>query len=696
MVALPQTNGPQPNFDATAALQRANQRIHGLEQENQTLRRKLRWEDELFEHPDLSPGQKLIMRSLYEQIALESPQGPVPLEIWRIARQTGQSDKTVGKAIQSFDQNNVLKRHEQHDRITQKTQISIEIPAPVKHPKLIQLAPRDHGGHRDPKPKCPACGGDLEVETAVECKDCGMKHAVGRRPATEFDTHLVTKFNELARIDQHIARESGGHLDGRSPFAPDEETIIEGSIEPVAEAAVILTGDPIEQEAAEESSDSNIRVMSEDLSGVPTVSPYTPPAKYDDLREAANLLLDIAGPGPKPEHVEMCVKPGLGKYITIHRPLRLSDTYSHIRGFRTKGATLQHPEGFARAICFDEDSPQGWERLKEAAVLLADVGLKPILEPSPVRDGDHVGGGHLWIIFETLVNAYAAYRTLCYRAPMLAEVKEYWPNTDARVRLPGGKYVKPGFEAWCPLYDVYGNELSHDGPGAAQVLLNYQSPVDLLIIAQKPIAQKALPPTRKRSTPDEQQGQSLVKKVIDDFNDRTSWDEIAALCGGFDRNRKFAASWRGDRTPNVAINPRTDRAKDFSTDAWLQGTMDKYDVWCLIQGGLNWESFKKQDLKERCRALEGKANLPTPQGKSITPVAVEQDPVIIPASELEALASELGAESCEPCAKCGCTLHYDHEGEMWCCRCLPKPRANWSDDVWQRLRALPKKVQALA
>src|SRR5205085_5167662 len=128
--------------------------------------------------------------------------------------------------------------------------------------------------------------------------------------------------------------------------------------------------------------------------------------------------------------------------------------------------------------------------LEEAAVLLASLGFKPILEPSPVQDGDHAGGGHLWIIFESLVDAYAVHRTLCYRDPVLSEIKERWPNAETedsntRVRLPGGKYVKPGFEAWCCLYDAYKNELSHDGPGAAWVLLQYQSPIDLLVIVQK-------------------------------------------------------------------------------------------------------------------------------------------------------------------------------------------------------------------
>jgi hypothetical protein len=424
--------------------------------------------------------------------------------------------------------------------------------------------------------------------------------------------------------------------------------------------------------------------------------PHTPPTQ-EDLFAAAKLLLDIAGPGQ--EHVEMS-REGPAKYFTVHRPLRLDDMHRHLHGSRTKGATLQHPDGLTRAIVDDADTPQDWERLQEAAILLAAAGFKPILEPSPVQDGDHVGGGHLWIIFDAFVEAYAARRTLCYYAPMLAESREYWPNAGNRIRLPGGRYIRPGFEAWCSLYDAAGNELSHDGPGAAQMLLQYQSPVDLLLVVQKPTPQKALPPARKRPPAGEQQGLSLVKQVIADFNDSHSWEEIAGLCGGFDRSKKFAAIWRGDRTPNVSVDPKTDRAKDFSSNAWLPRTMDQYQVWCLIQGGLGWEEFRRRDLAQRCRELERQAEPPKqePQERGALILSAEQgqEPKSIAAqvnnSEIVALAEELGAMICDACTRCGCPLHWDRQGEPFCCRCYPKPRAGWSDDARRRLRALPRKV----
>ncbi len=45
---------------------------------------------------------------------------------------------------------------------------------------------------------------------------------------------------------------------------------------------------------------------------------------------------------------------------------------------------------------------------------------------------------------------------------------------------PGGKYLKPGFAAWCKLHDAHGTRIAEDGQSAARVLLAYQTPADLV------------------------------------------------------------------------------------------------------------------------------------------------------------------------------------------------------------------------
>ena len=46
-----------------------------------------------------------------------------------------------------------------------------------------------------------------------------------------------------------------------------------------------------------------------------------------------------------------------------------------------------------RALCYDADTPQDWDTLRTAARFLSYGDFCPLLEPSPVQDDDHSGGG---------------------------------------------------------------------------------------------------------------------------------------------------------------------------------------------------------------------------------------------------------------------------------------------------------------
>jgi hypothetical protein len=88
-------------------------------------------------------------------------------------------------------------------------------------------------------------------------------------------------------------------------------------------------------------------------------------------------------------------------------------------------------------------------------------------------------------IFDALVDARAARRHVCELAPVLADVREYWPGPAHavkwnKVRLPGGRYVTPGKSTWCKLYDANGSRLSDHGLAAARVLLTSQTPASIV------------------------------------------------------------------------------------------------------------------------------------------------------------------------------------------------------------------------
>ena len=161
---------------------------------------------------------------------------------------------------------------------------------------------------------------------------------------------------------------------------------------------------------------------------------------HDALAEAARLLVDIAGPDMV--HIEMSTH-GPKKYYDVHRAFDERDGRAHLLGYRTKGATLRHPGGMTRALCYDADTPCDWLLLQEVALVLAESGYTPLLEVSPVGRG-----GHLWIIYTGLVSADQARGNIVELAPRLREIAESWPGAGPRmskVRLPVGKYVQPGF-----------------------------------------------------------------------------------------------------------------------------------------------------------------------------------------------------------------------------------------------------------
>jgi hypothetical protein len=201
---------------------------------------------------------------------------------------------------------------------------------------------------------------------------------------------------------------------------------------------------------------------------------------HPDLTAAAQLLLEIAGPAD--EHIEMS-RTGPAKYYTVPRSVTLDDCLKHLRGVKTRGAQLCHPEHMTRALAFDTDTNKiypGWWWMRGAAQQLTDAGYRVLLEPSPAGRG-----GHLWIIFDALVDVHAARRHVCELAPVLADVREYWPGPAHavkwnKVRLPGGRYVTPGKSAWCKLYDANGSRLSDHGLAAARVLLTSQTPASLV------------------------------------------------------------------------------------------------------------------------------------------------------------------------------------------------------------------------
>lgn len=268
-----------------------------------------------------------------------------------------------------------------------------------------------------------------------------------------------------------------------------------------------------------------------------------------------------------------------------------------------------------------------------AAQYLAEAGYRVLLEPSPAGRG-----GHLWIIFDDLVDAWAARFHVVRLSPVLGDVGEYWPGPEwahswNKVRLPGGKYVGSLLTAWCKLYDANWQLLSEHGMAAARVLLEYQTSTSIVPPlppdyqeSQVPIADRCIePPTVRRDTTrqrsvlgrvDTVQQQTYEttnrflwfhytpRQIADWYNACHTTDDLL----DFDRNGLANASeiGRPERTPSLARTRDGQRWSDFGASArQSDGHPDGGDVLELLVR-LSGRS-KAEILRELGKALVSQA-----------------------------------------------------------------------------------------
>jgi hypothetical protein len=345
------------------------------------------------------------------------------------------------------------------------------------------------------------------------------------------------------------------------------------------------------------------------------------------LVDAARLLVDIAGLDMM--HIEMSAR-GPKKYYEVHRAFDERGGRAHLLGWRTKGATLKHPGGMTRALCYDADTLRDWQLLQEVAQVLAEIGYISLLEVSPVGRG-----GHLWIIFTDLVCAAHAMRHALEQAPPLSEINESWPGVGSRarkVRLPGGKYVQPDFRQWCTLTDARGTLLATDGQSAARVLLDYQTPVH--VVPNTPVepgtAEEhdllAPEPTQRETQAQRSNPQPITGEVDVHWQKKYSrflWfqftpGQLAALYNErhplqemlhLEQNgMAFSPSVR-ERTPSTVIAPDGRAWVDFSARSIHQdGKHDGGDALELAaRRNGETKAAKSNTLREAARMLVGEA-----------------------------------------------------------------------------------------
>lgn len=510
-----------------------------------------------------------------------------------LSYQIGTSDESIGKHVEKFKTLGLVEKHTIKSRAPDGMPVSTVYTAPVEEKiRGIRALTRQEAENKWGGKRCPACNSThLSVKRIITCLDCGN-----------------------VAIDEKI-------------FGEDEQA---GSVEPdgepkpqdaVTEKAGTSGSEP--QDGIREKSNAteprNPALLNQQWKGGPNLSVSASEQLCDDevLERGAELVLEVAGPGR--EHLEM-QPTGKGKYITVKRPLTKRDTLQHLQGARALGAALGHPDGRTRSLCADADNAVGFQMLRNAADKLASVGYLPLLESSPAQD-HHAAGGHLWIIFDALVDARVAWAHCLQVSPELETVMERWPRKNNKVRLPGGRYVRPGVTAWCSLLSVADGKMSQNGAEAARLLLSHQTSVaavsslwqklqEQLQESEVPASadQPVLPPICLDGAEVDEVWQAkygagdnfLVKfdcrTLIQRFNETHTLDDIHPRALG---SHYAPAIWRGERDASVFYND-DGTWHDFGQHGDFPAHGDAFDLALLVTG--RWGQ-KRQALKELGRAF---------------------------------------------------------------------------------------------
>lgn len=597
--------------DAAERLREKDMIIAHLQAENARFRQREAELRNIFAS-GLTPGQKL---SLLEVLrTCEKPDQPTDYQgrkricLQTMAYHIGISDESIGKHVAKFAELGLIDKHAVKGLAPDGSPTSTIYVMPVEEKiRGIRTLTRPEAGNTWGGKRCPACNGThLSIRRVITCLDCGN-----------------------VAIDEKIQGE-------------DEQP---GSITPGREPEPHLAV----TEKAPIPKPKNSALLNQKYPNVPHLSVSdgerkdhtneAPSALSDEeaLQREADLLLDLAGPSP--EYIRMLwpgerkrdgtLYPETQKYITVHYPLDRIVTLSHLRGQQTIGATLQYDDDQARGICADGDDAAMFTRLQSAAVKLAAAGYMPLLEASPAQDS-HAGGGHLWILFDRLVHARAAWAHILTLAPELEVIKERWPS-NKRVRLPGGFYKRPAGKdedtgqdwpsvaAWCTLTSVATGDTARNGIKAARLMLHNLTPASVVPDLPPEHKPNPMPPALNRGKEadmragdvdqrwQQKYGESngfqvrfTAQQLIEAFNASHTLEEIHPLT----TKTHARAIWRGEKDASVLYNDNG-TWYDYGQHGTYPQHGDAFELWCLVTGKTKHQALIELGKAAAQRGLSG-------------------------------------------------------------------------------------------
>lgn len=331
-----------------------------------------------------------------------------------------------------------------------------------------------------------------------------------------------------------------------------------------------------------------------------------------NIRRGSNHIITATGkiedPRGKYIYQKEEYQPDLDKYIA-------GDT-AHIYGSR-----LLNPEtGLTQVLCFEIDKPEHDAQAQNYLIDLARAGAAPVYWMRYVNDRNR---GHLELYFDQPVDPDVARKWAIEVCPDLEEIPEVFP-----CQAPQDKRKQAlSWPLWMRIDSVVGMDNAvftcegaamlpapHDGNLRVVESTDKEGLSELITLAVTPAALveefATVLSEQERASADGvfigispkpytqvQSDRDLKSQVIAEQCARYSWDDIAAMCGGYDKGF-FKAVWRGERTASVRPDKNSVYACDYGNHGMFPKKMDTYGAYCLIH-----DIDQKADIAERCAEL---------------------------------------------------------------------------------------------
>ncbi len=599
-----------------------------------------------------------------------------------VAKRLGIHANTVSKSFKNLETYKMIKRDYTLDTEREREYLDITLTDLPTQPQRLQDKTLRKMAEAGKKPKqktpdgngsalplqlsCPSCGEDENLQ--VTCRTCGTTGNLEEfAEGPQGDDAVIVRAEVQAALIARLTTQPAA-----PQAAPPEPRVIESTLTPLAE-----------QNMQAEGYNTNFVQYSNNAPQVSTQvnSPGAVIAAWLEKRigreRGARIIWATGAPTSEKKYMAKPAdyQPDIRRYIKGER--------EHIYG-----SYLGRPDGSTWVLSFDFDTNEAGLDARHEDLLrqLAQAGAAPIYWQRANNRG------HFELYFSEPVNANRAREWVISVCPALAAVEEVYPARD--------KQNSP--ISW-PLWQRKGDTVfpctgKACFAGSSQVITF--SPMERRELARGveaavtpasliPPAPEPEPPAQKPGAPgaldfEQPAAGDIARLVIEEFNRRITWEELIERCGGANANGKFAAVWRGERTPSCKVDADGRAACDYGRIGNWPKKFDKYQLWCWLEG-----IDKRVDLARRCQAYRDRQQPDgQPDVQPAAPRELDLSEVIDQAAppvdgqeisddpEIQAILEVSASRETEytpqrPCTKCGCTFTYNLAGSRLCCLCYP-------------------------